>query len=127
MKFFRYLRVLILLTVFSMVLVFRGRDGGPMVLVFFQNLFGHWPQAQWPGWLAYGIGLTAPLVRSDRVYARWFTIGWICQVLALVVVMSGADLLFETLISGAIYVVLAVAMPWYEWFRAGLESAGLRA
>ena len=124
---FRYLRVLVLLSAFSYVLVFRCREGGPLALVFFQNLFGDWPQAQWPGWLAYAVGLLAPLVRSDRVYARWFTIGWICQVLALVVVLMGADLLLETVISGTIYVVLAVALPWYEWFRAGLESAGLRS
>jgi hypothetical protein len=80
----------------------------------------------WPGRFAYAIGLLAPLVRSDRVYARWFTVGWCCQVVALVVVLVSADLLLETVISSAIYAVLAAALPWYEWFRAGLESAGLK-
>jgi hypothetical protein len=124
--FWRYLRVIILLLAYSYILIFRGHDGGPLVLVFFQDLFGRWPEAQVPGWCGYALFLAAPLVNSDRIYARLFSVAWLCLVVALVVVLSGADLLVETLISGSPFVVLGVALPWYEWFRAGLESAGLR-
>jgi hypothetical protein len=121
--FWRYARVAVLLGAFSFILVFRGRESGPLAMVYFGNLFGRWPLAQVPGWCGYLIGALAPLVRSDRLYARLFTLGWACLVFSLGVVLSGASLLIETVISGSLFAVMAVALPWYEWFRASLETA----